>query len=118
MSKFDHLVTRLLTEMPYIPAGIDVDEEHPETWDKVFDIELEKYSKDLNGLLELFKDYLQGHPIEDKHGNILQTNDHDEKYAFMHRVITNDYFLAFLRKYHNINDVLEFEKLLTNKAQS
>jgi len=110
MYKFDTLVEALLMEMPYIPVGKDEQGEH-----KFFDIELEKYAHNLDGLIKMFADFLKSEPLTDKYGNTIQADTLEKKKEFMNKVVENSQFQLFLQKYHNL-DIQDFINLFVQNG--
>ena len=94
MSKFNELYEGLLMEMPYVDV-----QQHGETIK--FDLELEKYAHDLDGLKDVLRSVLQDGTVTDKYGNTIHLTTHDERMSFLSELADNDTVKLFLKKYHN-----------------
>lgn len=94
MNKFDTLVNKLLMEIPYI------DVEQHGTLTK-FDLELEKYAKDLDGFKKMLKNVLQNGTVTDKYGDAIHFDTHEERVKFIESLGRDSMVKMFLKKYHN-----------------
>ena len=94
MGSFDKLYESLLLEMPYINVR-----QHGETIK--FDLELEKYAHDLDGLKDVLRSVLQDGTVTDKYGDTIHLTTHDERMGFLSELTENDTVKLFLKKYHN-----------------
>jgi hypothetical protein len=83
----------ILNERPYIEVP-----EHGGA--ELFDIELEKYSKDLSGLKAVLYNILIGKPTTDKYGNTIQLKTHEEKVDFIKHINDDSEAQLFFQKYH------------------
>jgi hypothetical protein len=94
MSNFNALVETLLMEMPYVEV-----EQDGKTFP--FDLELEKYAKDLEGFEDLLRDIFQGKEVKDKYGNVIHLTTHEDKIHFIKSLQDSKVVEMFLQKYHN-----------------
>lgn len=104
MNRFDSLYESLLLEMPYI----EIEQEGKKVR---FDLELERYTKDLDGFKHLIDILLHNGEISDKYGNHLHLLTHEDRVEFARTLHDDPVVRLFLKKYHNTN-ILEILKEL------
>jgi hypothetical protein len=92
--KFDEQYESLIMEMPYV----DVVQHGEHT---KFDLELEKYAKDLEGFKNLLRNILNDGTVTDKYGSQIHLTDHDERVEFLSSLKDSSIVQMFLKKYHN-----------------
>jgi len=92
--KFNDLYESLLMEMPYVDVV-----QHGEHIK--FDMELEKYARNLEGFKALLKRILNSESVPDKYGNVIHISGHDEKLNFLKSLGSSSMVEMFLSKYHN-----------------
>lgn len=102
MNLFEERFNVLLTEMPYLVLNIDGRQVE-------FDLELEKYGRDWNGIVNLFYDILfSNKPMKDKYGGELLLSTDREKVAFVEELRSIPQIEMFLMKYYKktLDDLL------------
>jgi hypothetical protein len=90
MSDFDNLWESLLLEMPYIKAP---------TKSGFFDLELEKYKNDWDGLFRMIHNILNSRRAVDKYGNNIELETPQQKERFIDILKDCDQLNIFLQKY-------------------
>jgi len=79
-----------LSEMPHVEYGND----------KIFDLELEKFSKNPKGLLDYLERILSGKKLTDKYGQTIELKSLSDQSMFMTNLKADPFFSMWMRKYH------------------
>jgi hypothetical protein len=91
---FNDICESLLMEMPYVDVV-----QHGEHIK--FDMELEKYARDLEGFKSILRNILNSGSVSDKYGNTIHLEGHEEKLKFLTSLGNSSIVSMFLTKYHN-----------------
>lgn len=88
---------KLLQEMPYYTG----------TTNQIFDLELEKYAEDVDGLRARIQKIFAGEPVTDKYGSVIQLKDPADKNSFLDFLLFSHQIQVYLRAAEsNLEDLL------------